>query len=60
MMCLKSSACRQLPMSTTLGNSWQGCKCRPMRIASLISAASGSGSCVHVRVRLLGSATGTR
>eukprot|EP00966_Prymnesium_polylepis_P317010 7324646-Prymnesium_polylepis.2 len=37
------------PASTTLGNSWHGCRCSPTRIASLISATKVSGSCVHVR-----------
>eukprot|EP00966_Prymnesium_polylepis_P215173 4983431-Prymnesium_polylepis.1 len=36
-------------MSTALGNSWHGCKCKPTRSASRISAANVSGSCAHVR-----------
>eukprot|EP00966_Prymnesium_polylepis_P096435 2234820-Prymnesium_polylepis.2 len=43
-----SRACRA-PGSIELGNSWQGCRCTPARIARRSSAANSSGSCVHPR-----------
>jgi hypothetical protein len=41
--CLNSRAFRALPGSVTEGYSYQGCRCRPARFASLTSAASRRG-----------------
>eukprot|EP00966_Prymnesium_polylepis_P309427 7149908-Prymnesium_polylepis.2 len=51
MICLNSSACRALPASITDGNSWHGCRCRPTRTASLISAASSRAGCTGAPAR---------